>query len=393
MIAQDRYNRIIETVERIVRSRSKTEWEAPLDANQVGDEAFAAGESIYFDKRSRNEIFKFMTGKTFPQYLSERLAMYAYETLLQQEAYSEEELLNILGFSSGSALYKKFKEVFDLSPREAFEKRDRSLYKKPDYWDSLSNEKQQIFIKQVEVVRQEVKLDRRPYYVLAAVVVLCIGLFFMLRSYLRNDVWTGDYTAIRITTTEDGWPKAQWQDRSTYSIDPHQNLLTVAGYDAGQKMYRASFENGIIKWRDEAHLYEGTWYSDGSILCYLDGMDSEQLRLIRRDELNSWLESWKGYYEIYQEDEGYYVPSGTNINIAPEEFLIVMSTLGDEDGNLENGTTSVGHIFYIGPEHLLFYFYDDPERLLQCDLTGKDTFELVNAVDQEVLAKGFRVLQ
>lgn len=321
MLTQERYDKIIDEIEKMVTSRHGEFWEEPLDPKTVGQTAFAAGECDYIDDRSKNEIFKFLTGQTFRQYLDLRMMMYAYQTLMKQSAYSTTPLINLTGLSSEAALYKKFKSTFNLSPREAFDQKRKELYTAPAHWNSLSPEGQHMFTQTVEIIREVpvevVKLDRKPLKILAAAALFLtvIGLISGHLIQLKR-TWQGDYLLFGLYTLDDNGlctmkkeveldEKAREAIPAELHIRPLQRDIRVNQVlDKMQPDLASLRKNAItLHFPDyEDREWHGQLQEDGTILMEWPAVDAggiQKMRLIRKEDYSQWKTQWDGIFTLH----------------------------------------------------------------------------------------------
>ena len=89
--------------------------------------------------RELNDVFKFFTDRSLNEYIKERKMMAAYTRILVQDEMDIEQAIEISGLDNQSSFSKKFKEVFDMTPQEAFIKKDQSKLLQPLSWESVSS--------------------------------------------------------------------------------------------------------------------------------------------------------------------------------------------------------------------------------------------------------------
>ncbi|MBR0523005.1 MAG: hypothetical protein IJJ75_07400 [Firmicutes bacterium] len=399
MLTQEKYDKIIQTVEDIASSRAADFFEEPPDPAEAARKAFDAAGWPGIDIKTANGIFNFMTGMTFKQYLDSRIMMYAYKCAIEQEHFDSSPLINIAGVSSDSALYKKFKKDFGMSPKEAFEAKDPGLYKAPIFWDSLSAAKQSGFEKassekeiklvHIETVKEIYRTDKRPYRIIAAVLALMIAAGAIAFRLLILSPWKDTYIAFDLLT-EEGVSTSRLKRDEIYAIDPYKRTLTVSD-PSGSLLFktRIRLKGNSISWTDEEKsAVSGTLYSDSSIICRItdqSGASEQQLRLVPAVLFKELMDSWDGYYEVFECKDDIYASMAYSIQIDVRTSIIIMGAILEDP-------VYVGNIIYCGPEHLIFSMPElVPDGFLQCNLTGLDSFTVTMLNSDEILYKCFRM--
>ena len=133
MEAKQKFETIVQEIENLIRE------DAFIEDKEVSKMAFEFVNEV-IDERSRNNIFKFLMDKTVIQYISERRMMISYQKLLSDEDIHKtyQEAIDISGTGTAQAFSTKFKKMFGVSPKEAFEINDGMKYKARPSWDSLT---------------------------------------------------------------------------------------------------------------------------------------------------------------------------------------------------------------------------------------------------------------
>ncbi len=133
MEAKQKFETIVQEIENLIRE------DAYIQDKEVSKMAFEFVNEI-LDERSRNNIFKFLMDKTVIQYISERRMMISYQKLLSDKDMSKtyKEAIDISGTGTAQAFSTKFKKMFGVSPKEAFDINDGLKYKARPSWDSLT---------------------------------------------------------------------------------------------------------------------------------------------------------------------------------------------------------------------------------------------------------------
>lgn len=128
MNAKARYNALIAEIEA-----------KACDRNSIAhDLMFSIARSKGIDPRDLNALIRFMTGDTLLNYIKSRKLMAAYKYLIESQQLDIESAIVISGFDNQSSFTKKFSAYFNLTPKEAFYKKDKSLYVEPLTWDTVS---------------------------------------------------------------------------------------------------------------------------------------------------------------------------------------------------------------------------------------------------------------
>ena len=331
MRAEDKYNRIVEYIEAQVEGRPADYFSPLPDPGETVERAFESGECAYVDERARNEIFKFLIGCTLKQYLNRRLMMRAYRELLEQEEYNPEPLINLLGVSSESTLYKKFKETFGMSPREAFEKKDRSLYEGPALWPTLGTEEREQFRQQMEdgPLREDSAAPNpgrraalRRWLPVCAVLCLCLALGAFLYAAVHR--WAGEYVAYDTILAPVNSVSMPNPDK-TYRIYPlrHKVVLEQTGQEP-LELPVTKFGWNEIRWRGEIPYLEEvrTRGRDGVLTADPVTFSGAEFStaLVPAKSYEKWRGQWDGDYALQvfdpAQDADLYLPTATAVSVS-----------------------------------------------------------------------------
>lgn len=136
----ERYDEIVNCIENTVAERT--------DLMAIEQLQAIAGKYGFYgaNQRDFNAIFSFITGRLPLDYIKHRRMMRAYETLINQDVYNVEEVILIAGYDNQNSFGKKFKSVFNISAKQAWQKRDESKIEKPMFWEEI----------------EEVTVEKRP---------------------------------------------------------------------------------------------------------------------------------------------------------------------------------------------------------------------------------------
>lgn len=127
MNAKDSYNRLIDIIEEGVAASKNTQ--------EILDSLLS---EHLCDKRVLAEIFKFMTGIPAIKYISLRQMMKAYSCLVLENR-SLDEAITYSGLENNSSFDKKFRSTFGLTPTDAKQIKDASLYQLPLTWEVITS--------------------------------------------------------------------------------------------------------------------------------------------------------------------------------------------------------------------------------------------------------------
>ncbi len=129
MGVKEKYDKIIAYVEREAANPYKK-------ANEIVQEL---ADRYVLDIRELNVIFRFMTGETARNYVVLRKIMAAYLCLISSKNLDIPKAISISGLENHSSFNKKFAEIFNMTPKEAFKAKDFSLFTEPLNWDAVSD--------------------------------------------------------------------------------------------------------------------------------------------------------------------------------------------------------------------------------------------------------------
>lgn len=106
-----------------------------------------------------NAVFPFLTDMTLRQYIRERRMMLAYNAIISLESWEDgiSEAMCISQANDQAYFSNQFKELFKITPRTAFQNKDKSLYKGPLNWDMLSMKQTRVVIKRKKEVSEQIK--------------------------------------------------------------------------------------------------------------------------------------------------------------------------------------------------------------------------------------------
>lgn len=95
----------------------------------------------FYSPREINAIFKYLTEKTLLEYIRERKLMAAYSELINSENWEDglQDAISRSDSNDQSTLIKRFRESFNMTPKEAYEQKDTSLIKPVSTWDYISS--------------------------------------------------------------------------------------------------------------------------------------------------------------------------------------------------------------------------------------------------------------
>ena len=126
----------------------KNDFEKLIDQiEQLSTERISAIETaskvsngLGINPRDLGTSFSFITRKPLVAYIKERKLMAAYQYLIDTENAKISEAVDISGFDNQSSFSKRFKKEFNMSPKQAVQKKDANLYKSWITWDYLESD-------------------------------------------------------------------------------------------------------------------------------------------------------------------------------------------------------------------------------------------------------------
>lgn len=130
MNAKKRYNKIISDIEEKAQS--------PFVSSS--DLATAIAVDNYMSLRELNTVTKFLFDDLLFNYIRKRKMMAAYRHLISGEKMDIIGAVDIADLGTHSSFDRAFKKIFGITPKEAFRRKDPSLFVPPLTWDSISCE-------------------------------------------------------------------------------------------------------------------------------------------------------------------------------------------------------------------------------------------------------------
>lgn len=322
MIAKEAFEIVIGVIEEKVLSRSLDIWEPPIDEKRLCDEAFNSAGCEFINQRGRNVIFKFLVGMTISQYINQRILMRTYQVLLQEEQYNLSPLMNIMGLSSEPSVYKKFKEYFKMTPKEAFERKIEFLYIPAYEWEMVSPEGQTFLFDAIEVNKGVPvfvkKLDKRAYVIVASIimgVVLLVGTVIFLYRFFYP--WMGDYVVfINGMNNQSGEMISCHQNDAFFKFNLWDRKIEVTVKDLKTEYEIDSIGFRKISYHDPVTNKGGEWSATYSVedKCIwvipeevpepdYNGYSILYYSLLKTDLYEKTKENWDGFYQVYGSDE------------------------------------------------------------------------------------------
>lgn len=140
MQVREKYNNIVNKIEELVFNASHKK------EREISEEAFEAG-MCYIDDRSKNTLFLFLMEKTVVDYINERRMMAAYKHIITMKEKDFRKAIELSGVQEQSSFIKKFKRLFGMTPKQAFENKDESKILPIKDWDQISQEGKNIIIR------------------------------------------------------------------------------------------------------------------------------------------------------------------------------------------------------------------------------------------------------
>ena len=113
--------------------------------------------------RDFNAIFKFLTDMSPLDYIKERKMMAAYKIIIEETEFNVEPAIEVSGLENQQSFGKKFKETFNMNPKEACEAKNSSLYKNPLSWDDISTNSFENVKENLETEEIKFGIERTQY--------------------------------------------------------------------------------------------------------------------------------------------------------------------------------------------------------------------------------------
>ena len=127
MNAKEKFEKIVIDIEDIVKNEIK----------KASDISEQIATNMLMGYRELNDVFKFFADRSLNEYIKERKMMAAYTLILTQDEMNIDRAIEISGLDNQSSFGKKFKEVFGITPQEAFIKKDQSKLIPRLSWESI----------------------------------------------------------------------------------------------------------------------------------------------------------------------------------------------------------------------------------------------------------------
>ena len=128
MTGSEKIDRVTALIESEIKKDKSASEIADIVAREIGNST-----------RDLSTIFLFMTGKTLIDYIKERKLNASYEHIIDGEKFDAKTAVTLSGLGDQSALIKKFKNAYGMTPKEAHAKKDRSLVKARMKWNDFSH--------------------------------------------------------------------------------------------------------------------------------------------------------------------------------------------------------------------------------------------------------------
>ena len=123
-----------EKIEKIIFDIEELATNDCIKASEISEIVAA---NLFMGYRELNDVFKFFTDRSLNEYIKERKMMAAYELLIEQDDFNINQCIDISGLDNQSSFGKKFKEVFGVSPYDAFTAKDQTRCLPPLSWNSI----------------------------------------------------------------------------------------------------------------------------------------------------------------------------------------------------------------------------------------------------------------
>lgn len=127
MTVNEKFDKLFALIEQKIKFTDKS-------SSVIADEI---AQEFGLSTRGLSDFFTFVSNQTLINYIKERKWMAVYENLLNSEKYDADKVVELSGLADQPTFNKRFKVVFDLTPTEAFKKKDPNLLKVKLSWDNL----------------------------------------------------------------------------------------------------------------------------------------------------------------------------------------------------------------------------------------------------------------
>ena len=134
MNAKEKFEKIVIDIEDIVK-----EDIVKNEIKKASDISEQIAKNMLMGYRELNDVFKFFADRSLNEYIKERKMMAAYTLILTQDEMNIDRAIEISGLDNQSSFGKKFKEVFGITPQEAFIKKDQSKLIPQLSWESIQS--------------------------------------------------------------------------------------------------------------------------------------------------------------------------------------------------------------------------------------------------------------
>ena len=127
MTAEEKFDRICSYIEYLIE-------DPQLSSAEITEKT---AKKEFMTSRDLSAVFLFLTGKSVNNYIKERKMMSAYKYILDDDEFDVSIAVEISGLGDQPSFNHKFKHMFHITPKQAFERKNYSLYKKRLSWFTL----------------------------------------------------------------------------------------------------------------------------------------------------------------------------------------------------------------------------------------------------------------
>lgn len=128
MTPKEKFENVVQMIERKVCEPGHSSQEIATEA------ARSSGLQL----RDMSTVFGYLLDTTLNSYIMTRKLMAAYSFLVKSEKMDSIHAVDLAGYADQPSFHKAFKKLFNMTPKEAFNKKDTSKYIPAISWDMLS---------------------------------------------------------------------------------------------------------------------------------------------------------------------------------------------------------------------------------------------------------------
>lgn len=129
MNTREKYNRVIEQIEADIQTEQEVKVEKICET---------AAQISNCSVSELSTVFTYLMGCSLKEYIRRRQLAQAYASIIGNAQFDVTQARRILGYTEQSSFNRLFKQSFGMTPRQAYDRKDKSLIQPPITWESLS---------------------------------------------------------------------------------------------------------------------------------------------------------------------------------------------------------------------------------------------------------------